>query len=695
MGGVAFGCVLAEKACNLTFVKTVKAKRMALNLGVDTGGTYTDAVIVRDETDVIASAKALTTRHDLAVGIGEAIRSVLRSADIDPREIGLASLSTTLATNALVENQGGRVALIFIGFRERDLDTHGLRDALKGDPCLVIEGGHNHAGSEAHPLNETAISGFLETYKDQVTGFAVAAQFAVRNPAHELRVLEMIATQTECPASASHQLSAKLGGPKRALTALLNARLIGMIDRLISRAQNVLESTGIVAPMMVVRGDGALISADQARGRPIETILSGPAASIVGARWMTGAQQALVSDIGGTTTDVALLTDGRPSIDPRGARVGPYRTMVEAVAMRTSGLGGDSEVHFVSEGLQGGVTLGPRRLVPVSLVAMQHPTVVHEILDQQLRLSTPGEYDAKFVRAVPGMPTEGLSDRDDQLLSRIGTDIQPLSAVLKTRMEAASLKRLAERGLVQIAGVTPSDASHVLGRTDAWDSAAARKALELFGRRRTGAGERMGVSAAQVADTIINRVTHQTGLVLLESAFAEDTYDFGSDPITLAQNPIVQSGLSDHRGIVRVSAGLNIPIVGLGASAPTYYPAVGKLLGTPVILPEHAGVANAIGAVVGRIMMRESGTVTAPSEGRFRIHLSTGPEDFSDADTAMSHLETYLTRQAKEAAHLAGAEDVTVSTQREIRSAQTEGRDIFVEADISVEASGRPRVAAG
>ncbi len=103
---------------------------------------------------------------------------------------------------------------------------------------------------------------------------------------------------------------------------------------------------------MVVRGDGALIGAAQVRERPIETILSGPAASVVGARWLTGARNALVSDIGGTTTDVALLKDGLPEIDPQGALVGGYRTMVEAVAMRTTGLGGDSQVHLLTEGLE-------------------------------------------------------------------------------------------------------------------------------------------------------------------------------------------------------------------------------------------------------------------------------------------------------------------------------------------------------
>ena len=122
---------------------------MALLLGVDTGGTYTDAVLLRDERDVVASAKSLTTKHDLSLGIGGAIEAVLSESGVDPSDVAMASLSTTLATNALVEGQGGRVALIYIGFKERDLDTHGLRDALKGDPVLILEGGHNHAGGEA------------------------------------------------------------------------------------------------------------------------------------------------------------------------------------------------------------------------------------------------------------------------------------------------------------------------------------------------------------------------------------------------------------------------------------------------------------------------------------------------------------------------------------------------------------------
>ncbi len=665
---------------------------MALLLGVDTGGTYTDAVLIRDETEVIASAKALTTRTDLAIGIGAAVRAVLAQAGAQPAQVAMASLSTTLATNALVEGQGGRVGLVYIGFDPRDLATHGLAEALRGDPVLILKGGHSHAGTEVAPLDQDALEAWLETVSG-ISGFAVAAHFATRNPAHENLAADIIARVTGRPVSCSHHLSARLNGPKRALTALLNARLIGMTHRLIGRAEDVLVEIGIHAPLMVVRGDGALMSAAQAKARPIETILSGPAASIVGARWLTGAEEALVSDIGGTTTDIAVLRGGRPAIDPNGAQVGPYRTMVEAVAMRTHGLGGDSEVHFIAEGLDGGVTLGPRRLLPVSLIALDAPEVVHDALDAQLRTAVPGEHDGRFVRAVAGVDAGGLSERDNALLNRIGDTVHPLGAVLKTRIEGQAVQRLVARGLVQVAGVTPSDASHVLGGLTAWDRDAAEKALLLFGRRRTGAGEVLARDAATLARMIVDRLTEQTVLALLETAFAEEGDLFDAPPAELARHLLMKRALSGHRGLIALQAGLAVDVIGLGASASSYYPAVGTRLNTRMILPEHAGVANAIGAVVGQVTFRKSGTVTSPSEGKYRVHLESGPEDFNLAEAAMNRLEAELRQEAEREARAAGAADIHVTCSRDIRRAQVEAREVFIEALLTVEASGRPRVA--
>jgi len=670
---------------------------MALLLGVDTGGTYTDAVLIADDVRVVASAKALTTRHDLAVGVGSAIDAVLNESNASATDIAMVSLSTTLATNALVEGQGGRVGLVFIGFSKRDLARQGLEEALKGDPVIILAGGHDHTGGEAGVLDEVTLRAELAVHGKTVSGFAVASQFATRNPAHELRVRDIIREMTGKPVSCSHDLSAKLNGPKRAMTALLNARLIGMIDHLISAVEGLLVVKSIDAPFMVVRGDGALISADQARVSPIETILSGPAASIVGARWLTDERDAIVSDIGGTTTDVAVLRDGRPIIDPHGARVGEFRTMVEAVAMRTTGLGGDSQVHVTTSGLTAAVTLGPRRVMPVSLLAVDWADVVHGALDAQLASSTIGEFDGRFVLAIQraDVSTGGLIGREVTLMERIGDQAWPMGKVVYNRMELGTLQALVGRGLVMMSGITASDAAHVLGRLEAWDSGAAEKALELFSRQRTGSGNRLSSGTANLAQMIIDQLTEQTAEALLETAFAEDGFDFGLPAKELARHILTKQGMAHHRDLVAIDAGLNLPLIGLGASAHSYYGSVGKRLSTKVVIPKHADVANAIGAVVGQISMRVSGQVTSQGEGQFRVHFETGPQNFTDQEAAVSALEAHLSAQAMSGARDAGAQGIRVRMDRDIRTAKIENRDVFIEAELTAVASGRPRIAVG
>ena len=664
---------------------------MAYLLGVDTGGTYTDAVILDETADaVIGKAKSLTTRADLALGIGRAVDAALAGAGVQPSQIAMVSLSTTLATNALVEGQGGRVALIFIGFDADDLERGGLVEALKGDPVVRLAGGHNHAGGQAAALDMSALEQAVTELSGDVMGFAVASRFATRNPAHEVAARDLIRRVSGRPVTCSHELSAKLNGPKRALTAVLNARLIGMIDRLVAACERHLEAVGITAPLMVVRGDGALISAAMVRERPIETILSGPAASIVGARWLTGASDALVSDIGGTTTDVALLRNGLPEIDPEGARVGGLRTMVEAVAMRTSGLGGDSEVHVLATGLTGGLRLGPRRLIPVSLLAVEHGPMVHAALDRWLSSDTAGEFDGRFVIPMQGQ-TGGLTAREATVLERV-TKPMPLSLALTSRLEVAAMERLVARGLVMISGVTPSDASHVLGRLDAWDGTASVKALKLLAKRRNGSGDRIALDGAVLAQAVIDQLTAQTVECLLEAAFDEDG-GFDEQAEGLARHPLTTAGLNRHRGVVEVTLRLGVPVIGLGASAPSYYGAVGERLGCEMILPEHAGVANAIGAVVGQVSQRAQGLVSSPGEGRFTAHLPDGLQTFTSRDAALEALETALVAEATARAQAAGAADLRVTATRDIREAQVEGNPMFIEATVTVTASGRPRVA--
>lgn len=668
---------------------------MAMLLGIDTGGTFTDAVLFDEDaggTGVVTKAKALTTKQDLSIGIGNAVDATLAQID-GVAGIALVSISTTLATNALVEGQGGRIALILIGFDDGALGRAGLGDALAGDPAIFVAGGHSATGDRQAPLDQGAIRAGALAHAGNVDAFAIVAHFGVRNPEDERIAREIVREATGLPITCGHDLSANLNGPKRAVTSVLNARLVGMITALIAATEAILTARGIAAPLMLVRGDGSLVSADFAKARPIETILSGPAASLVGAAHLTGIEDAVISDIGGTTTDIAVLRGGRPAIRADGAAVGGHQTMVEAVDMVTHGLGGDSLVTVDDSRLQARLVLGPRRAIPISLLAHDHPDLVHRALDLQLQQARPDEHDARFLVANPAArQMAGLREADAALLEAIGAMPKPAHDVLKARAQSASLARLVAQGLVRIAAFTPSDAAHVLGHHAAWDGEAARKAATLMARKRDGQARAIAPGPEAFSDMTYRAVIRGSAAYLLDAALAHD----GVAPDMAApfsDSALARRALDGHSGAARLSIGLDLPLVGLGASAPLYYPPIAARLGTGAIVPEDADVANAVGAVVGRVRISREAVITQPSEGCFRVHLPGAGGDFPTLEAATAHLWNALRAAAVQDAQAAGASSVETRQEWSEKTATTEGKRVFIEGHGRVVASGRPRLA--
>ena len=663
---------------------------MTLSLGIDTGGTYTDAVLFDETRGVIAKAKALTTRHDLAIGIAEAVGRVMKQAAVNATDIVLVSLSTTLATNALVEGRGGRVALVFIGFDDADAERAGLMQALHGDPLIRVRGGHNPHGDSLANLDRATLERDVRAVASSVTGFAVTAQFATRNPAHEIAARDLIVGLTGLPVTCGHELSAKLDGPRRALTSVLNARLIGLISSLISAAQDIMEQHQIHAPLMVVRGDGALMSAAVAKTRPIETILSGPAASLIGASYLTHLPDAIISDIGGTTTDVAMLEGGVPRLDERGATVGGLRTMVEAVAMTTVGLGGDSEVTVATTGITARVELGPRRVVPICLAAIEHRELIHRALDIQLTHDLPNDNDARFVLPLgdAGASGVGLSDGEAALLARARNGAATVGSLVRGHADIARLTRLVTRGLVMLSAFTPTDASHVLGDYTAFDGRAAEKAATLMARKRSALGKIVAENSTEFSRWVVATLERRSAETVLDVALARD----GFTGTALSQHPLVVSSLDGARGVVDVSVRLSMPIIGLGASAAIYYPAVAGLLRVEGFVPSDADVANAIGAVVGRVRVHADVYVSQPERGRFRVHHPDAGGDVGNLESAVEVAEAIARAEALRHVAEAGADGAEVTVARAMNIAHVEGEEFFVDGTVTATASGRPAV---
>ena len=671
---------------------------MPILLGIDTGGTYTDAVLYDEQSGrVVAAAKALTTRHDLAVGIRGAARSVLEGSGVDPAAIALVSLSTTLATNALVEGQGGRVCLVLIGFDEAAASRARIVDALRGDPCIRIGGGHDAAGRACETLDLLALDRAISGIEDSVAAFAVAGMFSVRNPEHEIAVRDRLRERTGLPVTCGHELSSRLDGPRRAMTCVLNARLVPIIQRLLEAADRSFGALGVSSPMMVVRGDGALVGAEVARLKPVETILSGPAASLVGASHLTSERDALVSDIGGTTTDYALLVEGRPGIDSDGASVGGFRTMVEAVAMRTVGLGGDSEVRWgtAGRGAEAGqrLLIGPRRFVPLSLLATGHSDLVSDTLERQRAGPRRGGDIGRFALRVDAADRDAgdPSRREAMLLHRLAAGPAPLDRLLESQAESGALESLVGRGLVMLSGVTPSDAAHVLGIHVEWDAGAALAGISLFAEQLDSRGVAIAPDAASMSRTIVDTLVDRSAEALLDAACDHDGHSWAN----LGRYLLRASATSGGPSLVDFSVRLDCPVIGLGAPAPAYCPAVAARLGTRAVVPEHAGVANAVGAVVGGIRVQATGTIAKPDDGLYRVFAGESPRDFPDLEAATSHARSMLEAQARKEAVDAGAGEVDLSIEQRDDVAVVEGRETLVERTVLAVASGRPRFAVG
>jgi N-methylhydantoinase A/oxoprolinase/acetone carboxylase beta subunit len=673
--------------------QSTSAERSEIWIGLDTGGTFTDAVALDAERRVIASAKALTTHWDLSVGLGEAIRAVLGKlpAGAAREQVSLVSVSTTLATNAVVEGRFSPICTLLIGFNEQMLERSGLRRA--GGVLVRVRGGHEATGEESEPLEEEAVDAAVREFAPQVEAFAVAAMFSVRNPAHERRARDRIRALCDKSVTCSYELSSQLDAPKRALTAALNARLTPQIRHLLEALGEVLEREAVSAPVMVVRGDGTLIRAEVALEYPVETVLSGPAASVVGAGFLSGLADFAVADMGGTTTDVAIVAQGRPVVRLEGAVVGGWRTMVRAIDVHTCGLGGDSEVYFDRDTR---LRVGPRRTMPLSLLAIQFPQVLGDLRKLAASERLP-PFAARFAFRNPGRDPDAHLDRlERRVWDALGASPRPLGEVARTAVAAEAVRRLVDRGLATLAAFTPSDALHVLGRQSDWSSEAARLGATVLAVEERNARARARAETAEAfAARIYQYVMREATRVVLECALAHDPGIEASAGRWGPLERLIEDIAAGRRfsAVLDATMRLAMPLVAIGAPAAAYYPEVAQRLGARLLVPEHAAVCNAVGAVAGVVSETCEVLVNQPALNLFRVHDPAGNRDYTDANAAIEDARRVSRELALAAARRAGASDPHVETsvtERRARAGPNSELDFLAEAVVRSRATGRP-----
>ncbi len=645
-------------------------------MGVDTGGTCTDAVLVDAATRrVVASAKRPTTHHDLGRGMAGAMAAALAASGLPASAVDLVSVSTTLATNAVVEGQGAEVGLFIIGYAGRITVPCASMDA--------IPGGHKLDGSEEEPLALNRLVDAIRLMQNRVDAYAVCGMMSFVNPAHELVAERAIGMVDPKPVFCSHLASSRAGMKERAATAVLNARLLPVMRRFLDGVRTALAGLGIAAPVVVVRGDATAMPMDAALRNASATVASGPAAMAgYGAAHAVGRlpdgnggaahagdmaahakgagtapdaspsatastdtpppPDALIVDVGGTTTDVTLLRRGRPVIQADGMVVGDWETHVEAVEMFTVGVGGDSLVRPDADGT---LSVGPLRVVPLCMAGPLPDPAEWLRAGGQARCICPvrreDACDEKAGPAPSGLSAlsgpSGPSPQSADAAERAVLDHlnahgpTPAGDLLRAlRLPESTLERAIDRlvrqRVVQVAGFTPTDALHVLGLLDLSDvpdlpPGTGNTAAALAGARALaallppvakdeGARENTGAGVAAGADTV-------SDVPATSSNTPPNTPRDAARAVLAAASQRIEDAVVQHvarrevggnfaaylaqrhrHTLLRVNVALGVPMVGIGAASRHLLPAVARALSTTVTFPARYDVGNALGAAL-------------------------------------------------------------------------------------------------
>jgi len=358
-------------------------------LGIDVGGTHTDAVVL-DRGQVAGAGKVITQHDDLLVSVRAALENVLY--EVKPKRIERLNLSTTLSTNAIIEGKTEDVGVVVSAGPGVDPENYRI-----GGHFHIVPGFIDHRGNEMQELDPEA----LRQAAERCSGTrvcAVVGKFFTRNPAHE----HALAGSLNNPdfISLGHRLSGRLNFPRRIATAYYNSAVWRLYNQFADAVAASAKEFGITAPLNVLKADGGTLPLEMSRNLPVETILSGPAASVMGLIALADIQEdSLLLDMGGTTTDMAVFASGAPIVEREGIDMGSYPTLVRALHTRSIGIGGDSKVHLV----EGRVLVGPERLGPAMCQGGTRPTLMDAC--NYLRLVSLGdrEASAKGIEKLAGL----------------------------------------------------------------------------------------------------------------------------------------------------------------------------------------------------------------------------------------------------------------------------------------------------
>ena len=334
-------------------------------LGIDVGGTFTDAVII-DGANVVSWAKRRTTKDNLMIGITEALGAVL--VDIDSAQIEQVTLSTTVVTNTIVEHKEQPVDLYVVAGPGRNVD-----DIFPVRP-VYLKGYTDHRGIVVESTKCEDINHIVQTVQSRsgTNLAAISAKFGVRNPKEELDVTNALSAMYDTISTGS-SLSGNLNFPRRTISAYFNSAVTDVFNRFRQAVRDALVAHNITAPVYILKADGGSLPIDTIASVPVETVFTGPAATVLGLEALRSATlgHTVALDIGGTTTDISLWKQGEPLMTKEGVSIRNYPSAVRSFAVTSVGIGGESVVRYNN----GNLTVGPERVGPSVALGGIEPTL--------------------------------------------------------------------------------------------------------------------------------------------------------------------------------------------------------------------------------------------------------------------------------------------------------------------------------
>ena len=645
-----------------------------IRLGIDTGGTYTDAVVIdTDSLEVLAKAKALTTKENLA-------RGIIAAMDGIPHEIlALAdhvALSTTLATNACVEGKGGRAKLIIVGTTEeilRRVDAERVF-GIPYEDVITTEFVGSFDGSEVSVPDWEALYESNPSFFENAESFGIASLYALNNGAIvEHSCADFLKERFGKLVVEATTVAVEPNVIGRGATALLNARLVPVIEDFLDAIDDALDERGLSVPVSVVRSDGTLMSAELARTRPVETILSGPAASVTGAQVLSNAPESLIVDIGGTTSDMSVVHEGRPNRTD-GIIIGGWKTQVAGVAIDTIALGGDTVVRYTKNSR---LELGTRKATPLCIAASRWPSIKQAL--KWYYQSAPVDFYSRYEFLYLMRNPRDLSRfrEPDQRLIEILREGPLLLYSDRAAITGLKLQQLEDEGVVMRCGFTPTDAMHLRGDFDVFDVEASRLGAQCIlksyrGKQASEDENEIRKLVDEVYDLAEFRLFEQAlGVFSQDMFWPKGTTELDSQMHELAKIAWQRRHDNEsHAFGVRFSGDAHF--IGIGAPTHVFLEEAASALHVPCVIPEHAEVANAIGAAASRVVVETTVRVNPirESSGVVSYYQVCGNEEtlsFEEVERALEAARELARKQSFAEARRRGAEgelDCTIKENR-------------------------------